>query len=132
VQSDNEINSTVQNMKTNTDNINNIQLILGETTVQSDNEINSIIQNMTTANTDPVDKEKLLIDDTRKQNKLRILIDSEFRSKPSNYTGGYLENVAISNKIVSDLPNNIREIRFNHELCNYVREKMSTALKKTI
>ena len=110
----NKTNSTEQNMEA----------------VQNDNKINKIIQKMTT-NTDYVDKETLLSDETKKLNRLSILMhEKEFKSKPSNYTGGYLENVTISNKIVSELPDNIKEIRFLHEKTSYIEKKMSTVLNK--
>ena len=138
----NKTNSTEQNMenvqnKTNSteQNMVNVQNKTNSTeqnmeAVQNDNKINKIIQKMTT-NTDYVDKETLLSDETKKLNRLSILMhEKEFKSKPSNYTGGYLENVTISNKIVSELPDNIKEIRFLHEKTSYIEKKMSTVLNK--
>ena len=138
----NKTNSTEQNMenvqnKTNSteQNMVNVQNKTNSTeqnmeAVQNDNKINKIIQKMTT-NTDYVDKETLLSDETKKLNRLSILMhEKEFKSRPSNYTGGYLENVTISNKIVSELPDNIKEIRFLHEKTSYIEKKMSTVLNK--
>ena len=136
----NKTNSTEQNMETCTDiqnktNCTDIQNKTNSTeqnmeAVQNDNKINKIIQKMTT-NTDYVDKETLLSDETKKLNRLSILMhEKEFKSRPSNYTGGYLENVTISNKIVSELPDNIKEIRFLHEKTSYIEKKMSTVLNK--